>query len=110
MKRRLRKKKYQGEFTVVYWKLIFEFRSDLSRDRLAEIRQALYAFLDDNNLSWSGWSSLPRGIFYIETGKRCGLKRYGIVTETQKQLVTNWLLELPEVARVIDRPLIRYFG
>ena len=110
MKKRLRKKKYQGEFTTVYWKLIFEFRFDLSRDRLNDIRQALFAFLDANNLSWDGWSGPPRAIFYIETGNRCGLKRYGIVTEAHKQLVTAWLLKLPEVARVVDRPLIRFFG
>ena len=110
MKKRLRKKKCQGEFTTVCWRLIFVFRFDLSRDKLAEIKQALFAFLDANNLSWSGWSCPSHGIFYIETGKRYGFKRYGIVTETQKQLVTNWLVGLPEVARVIDRPLIKHFG
>ncbi|AWM34573.1 hypothetical protein DDQ68_18365 [Hymenobacter nivis] len=54
MKKRLRKKKYQGEFTTVYWKLIFEFRFDLPRGRLQEVREALFEFLDTNGLSWSG--------------------------------------------------------
>ena len=105
MKKRLRKKLYQGEFEMWYWRLIFEFTSHLSKSRLNEIRKGLFELLDANKLSYSGWSGPPRGLFYIN-----GEKRYTSVTEEHIKLITAWLQALPEVKRVVERPLTRFYG
>jgi uncharacterized protein YggL (DUF469 family) len=69
---------------------------------MLEIRQGLFDLLNANDLSWSGGSNVLRGIFFIDTDKR-----YDSVTEAQRHLITDWLLEQPEVSRVVDRPLVK---
>ncbi len=102
MKKRLRRKRLLGEFTVWYWTLIYEFRFEVSRGRRQEIRQGLFDLLNANELSWSGGSNGLRGIFYIDADKR-----YDSVNESHCQLITAYLVGQPEVARVVDRPLVK---
>ena len=102
MKKRLRRKRLLGEFTVWYWTLIYEFSFEITRERMLEMRQGLFDLLNANNLSWSGGSNGLRGIFFVDTDKR-----YDSVTEAQRHLITAWLLEQPEVSRVVDRPLVK---
>jgi uncharacterized protein YggL (DUF469 family) len=105
MKRRLRKKKYLGKFEAWYWRLIFDFHRQVSVAEIIAFRKRFFELLDDNNLSYSGWSGPFRGLFSVY-----GDKRYDSVTEAQRQSITTWLLKQQEVASVSDRPLQRFFG
>ena len=100
MRRRLRKKKYVGEFVVYGFELGFHLRCDLSSNgRNGFIDRFLAQAIEDNRLLFGGGGDHEWNGFAVARESRRS------ASETQRQAVRGWLETAAEVVEAHVGPL-----
>lgn len=93
MKKRLRKKKFTGEFKVWGWHIKGEFQVETTEQRANEIENAFCDLAESFGLAVLR-SCKTTGYWFWITGN----KRYDSVSPSQRQELTRLIQEMPEVS------------
>ncbi|WP_324672392.1 50S ribosome-binding protein YggL [Hymenobacter sp. GOD-10R] len=100
MKKRLRKKKYLGEFYIQQWWISCTFQLGLSEARVSEIKEQFSELANEQRFF----------VFIAGNAESCsfildGTRHYKTPTETQRQVMSSFLQNIPEVVSIEDHGL-----
>ncbi|MBB3104242.1 YggL family protein [Azomonas macrocytogenes] len=95
MKRRLRKKRYLGEFQEHAFELKIDFKQALEEEALMTFLEDFIDAVEARQLDYIGGIDAK----WLE-GTIMTARRYASPTEEDRQAVSAWLEKRPEVARV----------
>jgi hypothetical protein len=98
VKKRLRKKRRLGEFREDCFELTFEMSAALSNDEIDVLTDTFIEMIESNGLQFSGggnnrWSGIVQGPYR------------GSATESDRQVVLDWLNQHPNVLNAHAGPL-----
>ena len=100
MKKRLRKKKYLGEFQEFGFRTSFDMDPDLTTEqRNALIDDFIKEAIEDNGLQFGGGGPANNWAGFVTLDSR------GSATEKHRELVRAWLESRPEVGNIVIREL-----
>jgi len=107
MNKRLRKKKFRGEFRELGFRIAFRYPSDLAVSQSNDLLDRFYSeAIEGNGMVCAGWED-GAGWDAFATAHRPGknVRRHGSVTEAQREAVEKWLRNEKAILRYSVGPL-----